>query len=167
VATLKLTLTDVSAHLEVPLAQLDALAARLGCAVKTSSREVTLLADDVNCALTFDRVDALLLLREARVIDDENGLFAVNVLGRLLSIFEGDLEAAVVTTPANLYPTLLSVQSGESSHPLFATIMPALTPVLSDAEVERVERLLDEASAAWAQWQRSKDPSSPSPRSSG
>ena len=166
-ATVKLTLVDPSAHLEVPADQIAQLAKQLGCVAKESVREVVLLGSAPGCSLHFDRVDTLLLLREVEVVDDENGLFAVHVLGRLLSIFEGELEAIIVTTPAELYPAQLSVQGGESSHPLFATVMATLTPALSPAELDRVERLLADARDAWQTWQRSKQQSSNDPRSSG
>ncbi len=165
-ATVKLTLVDPSAHLEVPADQIVTLARQLGCVAKESVREVVLLGGSV-CSLHFDRVNALLLLRELRVVDDENGLFTVHVLGRLLSTFEGELEATILTTPAELYPAHLSVQGGESSHPLFATVMPSLAPALTPAELDRVERLLSEAREAWQTWLRSKQQSSNDPRSSG
>ncbi len=166
-ATVKLALVDSSAHLELPGDQIAQLARQLGCILTESAREVVLLGPSAGCSLHFDRVDTLLLLRELTVIDDEDGLFAVHVLGRLLSIFEGELEATVVTTPAELYPAHLSVKGGESSHPLFATVMPSLTPAMSPAELERVERWLTEAREAWGTWQRSKQQSSNDPRSSG
>jgi len=167
VAPVKLTLVDPSAHLEVPAGDFSELAKQLGCVAKESAREVALLGPSAGCSLHFDRVDTLLLLREVSVVNDENGLFAVHVLGRLLSTFEGELEATIVTTPAELYPAQLSVQGGESSHPLFATVMPSLSPSLSPAELDRVERLLAEAREAWETWQRSKQQSSTDPRSSG
>lgn len=166
-ATVKLTLVDPSAHLEVPADQIVQLARELGCVAKESVREVVLLGASPGCSLHFDRVDTLLLLRELTVVDDENGLFAVHVLGRLLSTFEGELEATILTSPAELYPAQLSVQGGESSHPLFATVMPSLAPALTPAELDRVERLLSEAREAWETWQRSKQQSSNDPRSSG
>lgn len=163
---MKLTLVEPSAHLEVPAEQIAHLAKQLGCVAKESTREVVLLGPSAGCSLHFDRVDTLLLLREVNVVDDENGLFAVHVLGRLLSAFEGELEATLLTVPAELYPAQLSVQGGESTHPLFATVMPSLTPSLSPAELDRVERLLAEAREAWDLWQRSKQQSSTDPRSS-
>ncbi len=166
-ATVKLTLVDPSAHLEVPADQIVQLARQLGCVAQESVREVVLLGTAPGCSLHFDRVNALLLLRELNVVDDENGLFTVHVLGRLLSTFEGELEATILTTPAELYPAQLSVQGGESSHPLFATLMPSLSPALTPAELDRVERLLAEAREAWETWLRSKQQSSNDPRSSG
>lgn len=165
-ATVKLTLVDPSAHLEVPADQIVQLARQLGCVAQESTREVVLLGAP-GCSLHFDRVNTLLLLRELNVVDDENGLFAVHVLGRLLSTFEGELEATILTAPAELYPAQLSVQGGESSHPLFATVMPSLTPTLTPTELDRVERLLAEARDAWETWLRSKQQSSNDPRSSG
>lgn len=160
----KVSLVADSAHLEIPLADMDQIARELGCQVAPSRRELALEAD--GCALVFDRVGPLGLLRELHIENDENGLFAVHVLGRLLAAYEGELDAAVVTSPPGVYPSQLSVRAGESSHPLFATVMMPLSPVLSSADVMRIEQLLDEAETAWQTWQRSKEPPPSSPRSS-
>lgn len=163
-SNVKVSLVADSAHLEIPIADMEQIARELGCQLSPSRRELTLEAD--GCSLTFDRVGPLGLLRELRIEGDENGLFAVHVLGRLLSAYEGELDAAVVTSPPGVYPSQLSVRGGESSHPLFATVMMPLSPVLTAADVMRIEQLLDEAETAWQAWQRSKEPPPSSPRSS-
>jgi hypothetical protein len=167
VTQVKLTLLEPSAHLEVPADQIGKLAAQLGCVAEESLREVVLLGPSPGCSLHFDRVDALLLLRELNVVDDENGLFAVQVLGRLLAKFEGELEATLMMVPAQIYPARLVVRAGESRHPLFATVMPSVTPLLSPTESDLVDQLLAEAKDAWQAWQRSKQQNSNDPRSSG
>ncbi len=163
-SNVKVSLVADSAHLEIPLSDMEQIARELGCQLSPSRRDVTLESD--GCWLTFDRVGPLGLLREVQVEGDENGLFAVHVLGRLLSAYEGELDAAIVTSPPGIYPSQISVRAGESSHPLFATVMMPLSPVLTAADVMRIEQLLDEAETSWQAWQRSKEPRPSSPRSS-
>lgn len=157
--TLHLTLSTDAAHLEFPSADAEKLAPLLECTLERGRREFTLVGPS-GCALVFDEVGPLALLREVRIADDENGLFTVQVLGRLLASYDGELDATVVTTPADVYPSQLTVRSGESGHPLFATVMPSLAPTLSPAELARVEALLEEAREAWQQWQRTRGQSS-------
>lgn len=141
------------AHLEIPLTDLALVASELGCRVSSREGEVTLHDGGT---VVFDRVGPLAMLRSISIHDDENGLFAVHVLGRLLSAYEGELEATVETVPADLYPKRVSVRRGESAHPLFAAVMPPMVTTISPEVLARVETLLDEARAAWAQWQQHK-----------
>lgn len=154
-STVSVTLQADTTHLEIPIADFEALASELGCQVGLSRKELILHGAE-GCHLTFDRVGPLALLREVQIRNDANGLFAVHVFGRLLGAYDGELEATVHTEPANVYPRAVTVRRGESTHPLFAAVMPALAPVLTPQELARVEALLDEAREAWTTWQRSK-----------
>lgn len=152
--TLRLSLSVDSTHLEVPVSDFEHLAIELHCTLIESRRELTLSTRQGR--LVFDRVGPLALLREVAISDDGDGLFTVNVFGRLLAAYEGELHAAIVTAPADVYPPRVTVRRGESSHPLFGSVMLPVSPALTSAQLEAVEQLLDEAKAHWERWQASK-----------
>jgi hypothetical protein len=154
VGSLRLSLSVDSAHLEVPVSDFEHLAIELHCTLIESRRELTLSSPQGR--LVFDRVGPLALLRDVAITDDGDGLFTVNVFGRLLAAYEGELHAAVVTAPADVYPTRLTVRRGESSHPLFGSVMLPVSPALTPAQLEAIEQLLDEAKGHWQRWQSSK-----------
>lgn len=151
-----ISLAIESAHLEIPIADIEQIALELGCRLTREPRELTLHGDDEGAALVFDCIGPLAMLRDVVVSEDENGLFAVHVFGRLLSAYEGDLEARVETVPAEVYPPSLSVRRGETVHPLFAAVMPAMAPQLTAEKLAYVEGLIDEARTAFAEWLRTK-----------
>jgi hypothetical protein len=154
VSPLRLALRVESTHLEVPVADFEHLALELRCQLGESRREVTL--SSAQGRLVFDRVGPLGLLREIAITDDADGLFTVHVLGRLLAAYEGELHATVTTAPAEVYPARLTVRHGESSHPLFTTVMLRAAPALSQAQLEAIDALLDEAKGHWQRWLESK-----------
>jgi hypothetical protein len=145
-----LSLTVETAHLELPVGDLEPLSSELRCTLTERRRELTLQA--TTGRLVFDRLGALALLREVRITDDPEAVFTVTVLGRLLGAYEGELHGSLVTQPADLFPSRVTVRRGESSHPLFGTVMASGGPALTKAQLEAVEALLEEARRHWQRW---------------
>lgn len=143
--------------MEIPLEDFCHLPEQLGCSLHRTAQRLTLAAEQPGCALHF-RLDGLqAVLESVEISNDVEGRFFRDVVGLMLQLYSGDLEAELSWSPRGVIPDWVEVRGGESTHPLLVHIeTPSPDELSSEMTSPQVERWLGEARSAWADYQRLK-----------
>lgn len=141
--------------LEVPLEDFAHLPQELGCSLHRSAGRLTLASDQPGCALHFRLEDGQAWLEAVEVKDDPQGRFFRDVVGLVLQMYSGDLEAELSWSPKGAMEERVHVRAGETTHPLLFQADEPM-PVV-DLAIPRLEQWLADARRAWGEYQRLKD----------
>lgn len=153
------------AKLTVPLEDFEHLPAELGCSLHRKRDALVLAGDQPGCWLEFVVEAGAAVLHELCVEDDEGGQFAIDVVGLLFQVYGGDLSADLRWQPELPHLGELEILEGDTASEVLTDAaaaslepLPASEPQdpLDDAALERLERFLAEAEAAWAEYQALK-----------
>lgn len=144
--------------LEVPLEDFAHLPQELGCSLHRSADRLTLASDQPGCAMHFRLAEGQARLDAIEVKDDPQGRFFRDVVGLVLQIYSGDLEAELIWSPKGAMEERVQVRAGETTHPLLfqADEAEALLPG-RDLALPLVEQWLADARQAWGEYQRLKE----------
>ncbi|MFT3706725.1 MAG: hypothetical protein QM817_03570 [Archangium sp.] len=136
--------------LEIPLSDFDHLPQELGCSVHRRGLEITLAPDRPGCEATFAVHDNVAVLQTVKIESDPGGWFLRDVVGLLFQVYSGDLVAQVTWSGGGQEETRLVFRDGETTHPFLLEV------VTEEFAWDALQTALDEAEAAWAEYQRLK-----------
>ena len=137
--------------MEVPLEDFGHLPQELGCSVERTETTLSLVSEQPGCALHFRLEGTQAQLLAVDVGHDPQGHFFRDVLGLVLQIYSGDLEAKLTWSPSGAMEEKVQVRAGETTHPLLSQ-----TECLELRSFHHVEQWLAEAQQAWAQYRSLK-----------
>jgi hypothetical protein len=137
--------------MEVPLEDFGHLPQELGCSVKRTETTLSLVSEQPGCALHFRLEGGQAQLLAVDVGDDPQGHFFRDVLGLVLQIYSGDLEAKLTWSPRGAMEETVQVRAGETTHPLLSQ-----AECLQLRSFQQVDQWLAEAQQAWAQYRSLK-----------
>lgn len=146
--------------MEIPLEDFCHLPQELGCSLHRTADTLTLSSDQPGCAMHFRLEGLHARLDAVEVTNDPEGRFLRDVVGLVLQLYSGDLEAELTWCPKGAMSDRVEVRGGETSHPLlFQTEEQSadetpLPPV--DLTLPMVEQWLADAHRAWGEYQRLK-----------
>lgn len=146
----------------------------LGCSLHRSATFLTLASDQPGCALHFKVIDGgLARLEKVEVTKDTEGRFFRDVVGLMLQVYSGDLEAELTWSPKGAMEDWVEIRSGETTHPLLyqpessweaePQELPPEPPFNAELSLPLIEQWLDEAAAAWEEYLRLKGSGKASP----
>jgi hypothetical protein len=137
--------------MEVPLEDFGHLPQELGCSLERTDDRLTLVSDQPGCAMHFRLDGPQARLLAVDVGDDPEGRFFRDVLGLVLQIYSGDLEARLTWSPRGAMEETVQVRAGETTHPLLSQ-----TECLELRSFQQVEQWLAQAQRAWAEYRSLK-----------
>lgn len=150
--------------LEVPIEDFRHLPQELGCSLHRSAQMLTLASDQPGCAMHFRLDDRMARLEAVEVNNDPEGRFFRDVVGLVLQIYSGDLEAELTWSPSGAMEEWVEIREGETSHPLLfqpedrEPMEPAeVPPPEVDPALPLVEQWLSDAQRAWNEYQRLRE----------
>jgi hypothetical protein len=157
----RLTAIEVSScALEVPLEDFDHLPRELGCSLHRRAEVLTLAADQPGCEMHFEVDGDAAFLSRIDLKDDAHGTFFRDVVGLMLQLYSGDLDAEMTWAPKSLHDSHIEVRQGETSHPLLFEALEAQpeagAPAAIDTSLPLIEQWLADAREAWGEYQRLK-----------
>lgn len=158
-APLLSSLEVTTCALEVPVEDFEHLPRELGCSLHRHGEHLTLACEQPGCEVHFEVEGEFAYLCSIDLKDDPQGRFFRDVVGLLLQLYGGDLEAQMRWSPPGPDDGPIEVRNGETSHPvLFESPEepPDATPPPVDVSMPMVEQWLADAEAAWAEYQRHK-----------
>ena len=141
--------TVITCCLEVPLEDFGHLPEELGCSLHRSEGQLTLQAESPGCAMHFRLEGQQARLDRLEISNDHEGQFFQDVVCLMLQLYSGDLEAELNWSSSGTSPQRVEVRGGETSHPWATLPLPQL-----DLPHSQVDRWLDDARRAWAEYQR-------------
>ena len=152
--------TVTACSLEIPLEDFAHLPQDLGCSLHRTADRLTLASEQPGCALHFRLEGGQARLEGVEVQDDPEGRFFRDVVGLVLQLYSGDLEAHLTWSPRGAMDERVEVRGGETSHPLlFQTTQDPMEeepmPVV-DLSLPLVEQWLSDARRAWGEYHRLK-----------
>ncbi len=133
--------------MEVPLEDFGHLPQELGCSVERTETTLSLVSEQPGCALHFKLQGPQAQLLAVDVGHDPEGRFFRDVLGLVLQIYSGDLEAKLTWSPHGAMEEKVQVRAGETTHPLLSQ-----SECLALRSFQHVEQWLTEAQQAWAEY---------------
>lgn len=148
------------------------LPCELGCSLHRSAHRLTLASDQPGCAMHFKVLESgLARLEHIEVTKDPEGRFFRDVVGLVLQVYSGDLEAELTWSPRGAMDEWVEIRSGETSHPLLyqpestwkeqpAAPEPAFD---LDLSLPLIEQWLNDAEEAWEEYLRLKGAGKASP----
>lgn len=149
--------------MEVPLEDFVHLPQELGCSLHRTADTLTLASDQPGCAMHFRVEEGQAQLEAVEVKNDPDGRFLRDVVGLVLQIYSGDLEAELTWSPPAALDERMLVRAGETTHPLLFQQGEALRLQLEQAPLPSlelslplVEQWLADAREAWGEYQRLK-----------
>ncbi|MFZ5443643.1 MAG: hypothetical protein ACOZQL_26790 [Myxococcota bacterium] len=144
--------------LEVPVEDFEHLPRELGCSLHRHGDVLTLGDDQPGCELHFRVEGPSAWLERISLQDDPFGRFFRDVVGLLLQLYSGDLEATIEWDGDEPPPREVVVLAGETSHPLLFQHLAEPAPPLVDVDLALplIEQWLHDAQAAWDEYQRLK-----------
>ena len=146
--------------MEIPLEDFCHLPQELGCSLHRTADTLTLASDQPGCAMHFRLEGLHARLDAVEVTNDPEGRFLRDVVGLVLQLYSGDLEAELIWSPRGAMAERVQVRAGETSHPLLfqsdeqSADETPLPP--ADLTLPLVEQWLAEAHRAWGEYQRLK-----------
>lgn len=150
--------------LEVPLEDFSHLPRELGCSLHRTAQRLTLASDQPGCAMHFRLEGRVARLDGVEVQNDPEGRFFRDVVGLVLQIYSGDLQAELTWSPRGAMDEWVEIHEGETSHPLL--FQPEDPERQEPAEAEGpefdlslplVEQWLADAERAWGEYQRLRE----------
>ena len=113
-------------------------------------------------------------LANVEVTSDPEGRFFRDVVGLVLQVYSGDLEAELTWSPRGAMDEWVEIRSGETTHPLLfqpeldepkstREPQPLEPPFNLDLSLPLIEQWLDDAEKAWAEYLRLKGAGKTSP----
>jgi hypothetical protein len=144
--------------LEVPIEDFDHLPRELGCSLHRRATELTLACDRPGCEMHFEVDGDSAFLSRIDIKDDAHGRFFRDVVGLMLQLYSGDLDAELTWAPKSPHDAHIEIREGETSHPfLFETVDEAnkADPKI-DVALPLIEQWLADAQEAWGEYQRLK-----------
>jgi hypothetical protein len=146
--------------MEVPVEDFGHLARELSCSLHRTADTLTLASEQPGCALHFKLEGPHARLDAVEVSNDPDGHFFRDVVGLVMQLYCGDLEAELTWSPRGAMENRVLVRAGETTHPLLyqgEARSPDELPVLVDENtLAKVEAWLVEAKLAWAEYHRLK-----------
>lgn len=146
--------------MEIPLEDFGHLPEELGCSLHRTQNRLTLAGEQPGCAMHFRLEGPHAQLDSVEVSNDPQGHFFRDVLGLVLQIYSGDLEAELSWSPKGAMAEKVEIRAGETDHPLLFQLQglsPDETPAPpADLTLPVVEKLLADAQQAWGEYQRLK-----------
>ena len=146
--------------MEIPLEDFCHLPEELGCSLHRTADTLTLASDQPGCAMHFRLEGLQARLAAVEVSNDPQGRFLRDVVGLVLQLYSGDLEAELTWSPRGAMAERVQVRAGETSHPLLfqsgeqSADETPFPPV--DLTLPLVEQWLADAHQAWGEYQRLK-----------
>ncbi len=146
--------------MEIPLEDFCHLPEELGCSLHRTADTLTLASDQPGCAMHFRLEGLQARLSAVEVSNDPQGRFLRDVVGLVLQLYSGDLEAELTWSPRGAMAERVQVRAGETSHPLLfqskeqSEDETPFPPV--DLTLPLVEQWLADAHQAWGEYQRLK-----------
>lgn len=155
-ALTRLNRVDVARFsLEVPCEDFEVLPRELGCSLhRHGGARLTLATEAAGCALDFELEQGIARLSAIAIEQDPDADFTRDVLGLLMQLYSGDLEATLHWERQGVYGSHLVITGGETSHPLLVATEPQETALPDDFSMDRVDRFVEEGRAAWGEWVR-------------
>jgi hypothetical protein len=101
----------------------------------------------------FRLEDGQACLDAVEVKDDPQGRFFRDVVGLVLQMYSGDLEAELTWSPKGVMEERVHVRAGETTHPLLFQADEPM-PVV---DLPVLEQWLADATRAWGEYQRLKE----------
>lgn len=148
--------------MEVPLEDFEQLARDLGCSLHRSAQQLSLVSPQPGCAMHFRVEESQARLISIDVHEDPQGVFFRDVVGLVLQLYSGNLEAELTWSPDGALEEHVHIHAGETSHPLLFEARPApedaedsRLPVV-DFSVPLIEQWLADADQAWEEYMRLK-----------
>ncbi len=145
--------------LEVPIADFEHLPRELGCSLHRQGPHLALACEQPGCELHFEIEGDFAHLSRVDVKDDPHGRFLRDVVGLVMQIYSGDLDADLSWAEPSPHDLHLEFRNGETSHPLLfqSTQEPQENNGLAiDVSLPLIAQLLDDAQAAWTEYLRLK-----------
>jgi len=142
--------------LEVPLEDFEHLPRELGCSLHRRGELLTLGCETPGNEMHFEVDGESAFLTRIDIKQDVHGRFFRDVVGLMLQIYAGDLDAELVWSTKSPHDTHVEIRHGETSHPLlFQEPQEAPLPAV-DVSLPLIEQWLADAEAAWGEYQRLK-----------
>lgn len=159
------TAVVTACSLEVPVEDFTYLPQELGCSLHRGARRLTLSSDQPGCAMYFtvDEQGVTAKLERIEVTADPEGRFFRDVVGLVLQVYSGDLEAELTWSPRGAMEEFVEIRAGETSHPLLyqpdaaRCLEPAEAPPPLDLALPLIEQWLSDAERHWAEYLRLRD----------
>ena len=104
--------------MEVPLEDFGHLPQELGCSLHRTADTLTLSSEEPGCAMHFKLRGGQAQLDTVEVSNDPQGRFFRDVVGLVMQIYSGDLEAQLTWSPRGAMEEWVEVRAGETTHPL-------------------------------------------------
>ncbi len=120
--------------MEVPLEDFGHLPENLGCSLHRTAERLTLASEQPGCALHFRLEGEQAQLERVEVANDPDGRFFRDVVGLVMQIYSGDLDAELTWSPEGTMEERVQMRGGELQF---------------EAEEPQVEQWLAEARSAW------------------
>lgn len=146
--------------MDVPLEDFCHLPQQLGCSLHRAGDTLTLTSEQPGCAMHFEVEGLQARLAAVEVSNDPQGRFFRDVVGLVLQLYSGDLEAQLTWSPRGAMAERLLVRGGETTHPLLVhghespggQSPDETPPPPADDSLPRAEAFLAEAHLAWGQY---------------
>ena len=126
--------------MEVPLEDFSHLPEDLGCSLHRTAERLTLASEQPGCAMHFRLEGQQARLEGVEVSNDPQGHFLRDVVGLVLQIYSGDLDAELTWSPTGTMEDRVRVRGGE------------LLSVAEEPPPQQLERWLTEARGAWKEY---------------
>jgi hypothetical protein len=145
--------TVTACFMEIPVEDFGHLPQELGCSLQRTEKTLTLVhSEQPGCVLHFKVEGLQAQLASVDIGHDPEGRFFRDVLGLILQLYSGDLEAKLTFSPQGAMDERVQVRAGESTHPLLfqGEALPR------EISFEHVEQWLAEAQQAWSEYRSLK-----------
>lgn len=137
--------------MEVPLEDFRHLPRELGCSLRRTADTLTLVSDQPGCALHFKLEGLQASLAAVEVGHDPEARFFRDVVGLIVQVYSGDLEAQLTWSPRGAMEERVRVRAGETTHPLLFQ-GESLQAHLPPESLQQVEQWLAQARQAWSEY---------------